>query len=298
MSVPTVRPVVLGPGILFAVMAMACFAVMDVTNKVLVAGMPLLMALWFRYIFQAMATTLAVLPRRGWSLFHTRQPWRHLLRGVLLFLCSVLAFVNLQHMPVAEFTAVGMLTPLVVTVLARFFLQERVTPLRWLLILGAMAGALMVVQPGSQMSLAMAGLPLLMVVIYASFQVLTSLMARTEEPVTLHFYTGWIGTAIASVLVLGWWTTDLGPAQWAMLLVLGVAGTLGHYLLILAFARAPASSITPFLYTGIAFATFGGWLVFSHVPNSLAMLGMLLIVGCGLLAGWVNVREQRATTAT
>ena len=81
--------------------------------------------------------------------------------------------------------------------------------------------------------------------------------------------------------------------QWAQLLVLGVAGTLGHYLLILAFARSPASRVTPFLYTGIAFATFGGWLVFSHVPNSLALLGMLLIVGCGLLAGWVTLREQR-----
>jgi drug/metabolite transporter (DMT)-like permease len=275
------------------VLAMACFAVMDVTNKVLVAGMPLLMALWFRYIFQAVVTTVVVLPRRGWALFHTRQPWRHLLRGVLLFLCSLLAFINLQHMPVAEFTAIGMLTPLAVTVVARFVLREHVTPLRWLLIVGAMVGALLIVQPGSQMSLSTAWLPLVMVAVYASFQILTSLMARTEEPVTLHFYTGWIGTAIASCLVLGWWTTDLSFTQWAQLLVLGVAGTLGHYLLILAFARSPASRVTPFLYTGIAFATFGGWLVFSHVPNSLALLGMLLIVGCGLLAGWVTLREQR-----
>ena len=296
MSVSMDRPTALGSGIVFTVLAMACFAVMDVTNKVLVAGMPLLMALWFRYIFQAVATTVAVLPRRGWTLFHTRYPWRHLLRGVLLFMCSVLAFVNLQHMPVAEFTAVGMLTPLVVTVLARFFLHEQVTPLRWVLILGGMVGALLIVQPGTQMGLSTAWLPLTMVLVYASFQVLTSVMARTEEPLTLHFYTGWIGTAIASVLVLGWWTTDLSLAQWAMLLVLGVAGTLGHYLLILAFARAPASRVTPFLYTGIAFATFGGWLVFSHVPNSLAAVGMLLIVGCGLLAGWLNAREHRPPT--
>ena len=287
-----------GSGIVFAVLAMACFAIMDVTNKVLVAGMPLLMALWFRYIFQAVATTVAVLPRRGWALFHTRQPGRHVLRGVLLFLCSLLAFINLQHMPVAEFTAIGMLTPLAVTVLARFVLHEHVSPLRWVLILGGMVGALLIVQPGAQMSLATAWLPLLMVVVYASFQVLTSLMARTEEPVTLHFYTGWIGTAIATCLVLGWWTTDLTWAQWAMLLVLGVAGTLGHYLLILAFARSAASRVTPFLYTGIAFATFGGWLVFSHVPNSLAFTGMLLIVGCGLLAGWVTLREQRPGTAS
>ena len=298
MSVQTARSATQASGVAFAVLAMACFAVMDVTNKVLVAGMPLLMALWFRYMFQALATTVAVLPRRGWTLFHTRQPWRHVLRGVLLFLCSLLAFINLQHMPVAEFTAIGMLTPLAVTVLARYFLNERVSALRWALILGGMVGALLIVQPGAQMSLATAWLPLLMVACYASFQVLTSVMAQTEEPLTLHFYTGWIGTAIASCLVLGWWTTDLSAAQWAMLLVLGVAGTLGHYLLILAFARTPASRITPFLYSGIAFATLGGWLVFAHVPNSLALLGMLLIVGCGLLAGWVTLREQRLSASS
>jgi len=137
-----------------------------------------------------------------------------------------------------------------------------------------------------------------MVAFYASFQVLTSVMARTEEPLTLHFYTGWIGTAIASCLVLGWWTTDLSGAQWGMLLLLGVAGTLGHYLLILAFARSPASRVTPFLYSGIAFASLGGWLVFSHVPNTLALMGMLLIVGCGLLAGWVTLREQRISATS
>ncbi|MFZ9469026.1 MAG: DMT family transporter, partial [Limnohabitans sp.] len=147
MSVQTARSATQASGVAFAVLAMACFAVMDVTNKVLVAGMPLLMALWFRYMFQALATTVAVLPRRGWALFHTRQPWRHVLRGVLLFLCSLLAFINLQHMPVAEFTAIGMLTPLAVTVLARYFLNERVSALRWALILGGMVGALLIVQP-------------------------------------------------------------------------------------------------------------------------------------------------------
>jgi drug/metabolite transporter (DMT)-like permease len=236
---------------------------------------------------------VAVLPRRGWALFQTRHPWQHALRGVLLFLCSLLAFVNLQHMPVAEFTAIGMLTPLAVTVLAHLILNERVSMLRWILILGGMVGALLIVQPGSQMSLATAWLPLLMVAVYASFQVLTSVMARTEEPLTLHFYTGWIGTAIASCLVLGWWTTDLTLAQWGMLLVLGVAGTLGHYLLILAFARSPASRVTPFLYSGIAFASFGGWLVFSHVPDRVAVFGMLLIALCGLGAGWLSHREQQ-----
>ena len=33
----------------------------------------------------------------------------------------------------------------------------------------------------------------------AWFQVLTSKMARTEDPVTMHLYTGWVGTLVASL---------------------------------------------------------------------------------------------------
>jgi drug/metabolite transporter (DMT)-like permease len=63
-------------------------------------------------------------------------------------------------------------------------------------------------------------------------------------------------------------------------------------LLIVAFARAPASRVTPFLYSGIAFATLTGWVVFSHIPDPIALTGMSLIALCGLGAGWLGQREH------
>lgn len=278
-------------GILCAVTAMACFATLDTTNKILVTGVPLLMILWVRYMFQAVATTAVMLPKRGLAIFSTRHLGLQVLRGLLLVACSLLAFMSLQRMPVAEFTAIGMLTPLAVTLLARFFMHEHVSPLRWLFVTGGMVGALLIVRPGGSMSPEDAWLPLIMVMAYASFQTLTSHMAKTENPMTLHFYTGLVGAVLASVLVPGWWTTELSAMQWLQLCIVGTMGTLGHYLLILAFAKAPAVTITPFLYSGIAFATLGGWLVFSHIPDRVAVFGMLLIALCGLGAGWLSQRE-------
>jgi drug/metabolite transporter (DMT)-like permease len=285
-------------GIVFAVTAMACFAVLDTTNKILVAGVPLLMILWVRYMFQAIATSLVMLPRRGLAIFQTQHLWLQLLRGLLLVACSLLAFISLQRMPVAEFTAIGMLTPLAVTLLARFLMHEHVSPLRWVFVVGGMLGALLIVRPGASMSYEDALLPLVMVMAYACFQTLTSYMARTENPMTLHFYTGLVGALLASVLVLGWWTTQISLLQWLQLVLVGTMGTLGHYLLILAFTKAPAATVTPFLYSGIAFATLGGWLVFSHVPDRLAFFGMLLIVLCGLGAGWLSHREHNQSPAS
>jgi drug/metabolite transporter (DMT)-like permease len=102
-----------------------------------------------------------------------------------------------------------------------------------------------------------------------------------------------VGFAIASVLVLGAWTTDLTHTQWLLMCLIGFAGTLGHYLLIIAFSKAPAASVTPFLYSSIGFATLSGWLVFDDVPDRIAMVGMLLIALCGLGAGWLTQREHQ-----
>ena len=116
-------------GIALLVAALACFAVLDTTTKFVSLSVPLLMALWFRYAFQAIATTAAVLPRRGWSLLRTAHPKFQCLRGVLLLASSALAFFSLRYVPVGEFTAIVMITPLVLTLLAALTLGERVSAL-------------------------------------------------------------------------------------------------------------------------------------------------------------------------
>ena len=279
-------------GMGYAVIAMACFAVLDTTNKFLNASVPMLMVLWFRYAFQAVATTAVMWPRRGMTMFQTQSFKLQMLRGFLLLICSVLAFASLRRMPVAEFSAIAMLTPLMVTILARCVMKEKVSRLRWLFVIGGLLGALLIVRPGGSMDASSAWLPLVMVMAYACFQTLTSHMTKSENPVTMHIYTGWVGTVIASVMVLGAWTTDLTLFQWLLMCIIGLMGTLGHYLLIVAFSRAPAATVTPVLYSNIAFATFGGWLVFSHMPDHVAVLGMLLIALCGLGAGWLSTRER------
>ena len=279
-------------GMLYAVVAMACLAVLDTTNKYLLVSVPMLMVLWFRYAFQAVATTVLMLPKRGMAIFHTHNIQLQVARGLLLFMSSLLAFASLKRMPVAEFSAIGMLSPLVVTLLARFVLKEHVSRLRWMFVIGGLFGAVLIVRPGGSMDAGHAWIPMLMVLSYSTFQTLTSHMAQTETPETMHIYTGWVGAAIASCLVVHVWTIALSTLEWVLMVVIGCAGTLGHYFLIVAFTRAPASRVTPFLYSGIAFATFAGWVVFSHIPDPIAITGMALIALCGLGAGWLGQREH------
>lgn len=280
-------------GIALLVAAVACFAVLDTATKAITLSVPVLMALWVRYAFQAVATTVAVLPKRGWSLPPTAHPKFQFLRGLLLLSTSMFAFFSLKYMPVGEFTAIVMITPLAMTLLASFTLGERVSGLRWLLVAGGFSGTLIIIRPGGDsFSWAML-LPLGLVASNAWFQILTSRLARTEDPITMHFYTGWVGTLLASLALPFVWTPLDAWTLWAGLALMGFMGTIGHFFMILAYAKAPVSTLTPFLYAQIGFAMLGGWLVFSHVPDQFSMLGMVMIAVCGAAGAWLAVRESR-----
>jgi drug/metabolite transporter (DMT)-like permease len=280
-------------GIAFLIAATACFAVLDTAVKLVGAFISILVAVWFRYMFQALAVTAFMLPLRGRALLQTRHPRFQLLRGCLLLLVSVLSFVALQYMPVGEFTAIILITPLVVTLLAALFLKEQVPLMRWALVVGGFAGALLVVRPGGDVVGWASLLPLVMVFMYAWFQILTSRMARTEDPMTMHFYTGWVGALLSSAVLPLVWQSIPDWRTFALLCLVGLMGTVGHLLLILAFKRAPASTLTPYLYTQIGFAMLCSWLVFDHVPGALELTGIVLIVLCGATASWLTARQGR-----
>jgi len=280
-------------GIALAVGAVACFAALDTTTKYVSVSVPLLMALWFRYAFQAVATTVTVLPLRGMSVWRTRHPRFQCLRGALLLASSLLAFASLKYMPVGEFTAIVMMAPLAITLLAATVLKEHVSPLRWALVAGGFAGTLVIIRPGGEAFQWASLLPVALVGTNAWFQVLTSKMARTEDPMTMHLYTGWVGTLIASLALPFVWTSLSSGWLWLALCFMGAMGAIGHFMLILAYQRAPAATLTPYLYAQIAFAMLGGLLVFSHVPDGWSLAGMATIAVCGAGGAWLTVRESR-----
>ena len=280
-------------GIGFVILSVACFAILDTTTKHISASVPILLALWFRYLIQAVFSTVFFLPKRGMSLFKTEHPKFQMVRGALLFGSSLCAFFGLKYLPVGEFTAIASITPLVVTLMGALSLGEKVRTLRWALVLGAFAGTMVIVRPGSQHFDWVLIFPLVLILTNSGFQLLTSRMARTEDPVTMNVLTGWVGTALGAFLLPFVWELPTEWFVWAQLLLMGSFATVGHYLLILAFSKAPAAVLTPYFYTQIVFAMLGGWLIFDHMPDHWTLVGIGVVTLCGALGAWLTVRESR-----
>ena len=158
---------------------------------------------------------------------------------------------------------------MLVIVLAVVFLGERMTRPRIAFVLAGIAGMLLIVRPGSVVFQGAALLALGSAVFYAVFQI-THAHARRR------------GSARAAVLpgARRHGDDDRAPAvarhrirhavdrRRASSAIAGMLGTVGHFLFILAFQRAPASALTPFTYMQLVFATLIGWVVFGDFPDA------------------------------
>lgn len=283
--------------IALTLIATCLFAIMDTTTKYVVQTVPVLMALWARYFLQALVSGLWLWPRHGRALVHTRQPWLQALRGLALVTSTLFAILSVRFMPVGEFVAIVMLVPVIVTLISATLFRERVRPSQWLFLLVGFAGVMLIIEPAQPRFGCSTLFPLACVVASVAYQLTSSHLSRTEPASTVHFLSMCSGAIIACLLLpWGWSTVDSG-FMWLLMVAMGAIGAISHFLLALAYQRAPATVVVPYMYSQVGFAVLFGWIVFAELPGALAGTGIVLIILSGLGNAWqlrlrLNVREQ------
>jgi drug/metabolite transporter (DMT)-like permease len=280
-------------------LAALLFSLLDAGTKYLGSFLPVAVILWSRHVIQTSVMAATLIKTRGFHGFRTVHPRFQLLRGVILVLLSVLMFYSLRYMPLAEFTAIMMLTPILVTAWSGRISKEPLGALRWALLLGGFAGTLVVIRPGSGLFGGEALLPLLGTAVSAAYSMITSRLAALENPNTTQFYTGITGLSLMTPMILlqaGGLSAafaGLTPWQFLILLAVGLLGTGGHLLMVLAFSRAHAAALMPFTYTQIGFAALISWMLFRHTPDFWAWVGMLIITAASCASAWLGIRHRR-----
>jgi drug/metabolite transporter (DMT)-like permease len=284
--------------IIMIVVSTFLFSSMDAATKYLGGFLSVVFVLWSRYTLQAAIMAAVVFRVRGLKGFRTAHPRFQTLRGILLATISILAFYSMRRMPLAEFTAIIMLSPILITACSGWLINERIGRLRWLLVWSGFLGTVIVIRPGSGLFGWVVIIPLLAMVVSSAYSLITGRLAVLENPYTTQFYSGAIGSLLLLPLMLLQRAellafidaAALGSAS--LLLLVGVLGTVGHLLLIMAFSRAGTASLMPFTYTQIGFAALMSWLFFNHAPDFWAWIGMALIAASGGATAWLNIRRK------
>jgi len=270
-------------GILLFLTALLLFAVLDATAKHLTAFFAVPFMVWVRYLVHFVFMLITVAPGEGRALVATRHPWLMILRALLLVGVTLFMQLALRTLPLAETSALVFTTPLLVALLAGPLLGEKVSGRAWIATAVGFAGALLIARPGGALSGIGIAYAAAAALCYALYQILTRRLVGSETQLRLLFYTALVGTVCMAFAPFTHW-----DGRWptlfeaALLASLGLYGGVGHFLMIRAFHEAPASALAPLLYVQLIWATLLGGLVFSHLPDLPAIVGMGVIGASGL----------------
>lgn len=276
--------------------AVTLFSCLDATAKYLVTHSQLHTAevVWLRFMGQMLLMAVILGPNALPGLMHTQKLPLQILRSCLMAATTTFNFIAVQYLRLDQTVSIAFLAPLVVAALAGPILGEWVGWRRMCAILVGFLGILIVVRPGFAQVHWAFGIAFLSMLCYAFFMLVTRKLAPFDPPLVTLFYALLAGSIGGAPIALAHWVWPADIWQWAKLLSLGAFGGLGHYLLILAYRLAPASSVTPFLYFQILSMVSLGYLIFGDVPDQWSLLGSGVIIAAGV---YLVHREQATAKA-
>ena len=281
--------------ILMIIITGVVLAGMDVTAKFLALGLPVIIVLWARYFFHTVITFgVYAVKQRSFGFLRSRRPGFQLIRAASLFGATSFMYVAITLMPLGDAAAIQFLAPVLVTAFSGLFLGEHVGARRLTAVAIAFVGVVLVARPGSNVLGWSALYPLTTAVLLAVYMMMTRFIRTKDNPDATTFYSTAVGAVILTAIVPFYWQ-DLTSIEWGLMILMGLAGATGHFLLVKSFHLAEASMLAPFTYSQVVGAIFWGFLVFGDVPSIWAGCGTTLIIGSGIYVWYLETRIRHAS---
>ena len=277
-------------GVLLMLGAGACFAALDASGKWLNQAANPVGTAAVRYVASFLLVSLFINPWTPAGLPRSARPGLQVVRAGFLVAATLCSFTAYRSLPLTQATAITFAAPLIVAVLAGPLLGEWVGRRGAAAVLAGFGGVLVITRPfGAGFEPAML-LGLGTGVANAGYIVATRFLAGRDTSRTTLFYTGLVGTVAAVPALPFTWAPPGSLLGWAVTGALGVFGAAGHWLMILAHRRAPASLLAPFSYGQLLWAAALGGLVFGEGPDRWTLLGGGVVIAAGLYLLWAGRR--------
>ena len=281
-------------GIAFMVIATGVFSTNDVLMKLATTGLPPYEVLFIRGVMASiLMLPLVLLTGNGRQLHHVFDKWV-LIRNSFELLAVLCFIVALANMPIADLSALGQISPMLLLLGVALIYREKIGAARLVLITIGFVGALLVAQPGvSGFSFyALLGVVSAMCVAardIAGRKVGSNIPAPIVAYATLRLVM--VGSGVATFAFEDW----VMPSARHLLLLAGsgLCLSLGLLFIFLSSRIAATSAVAPFYYLFSVWAVLSGFFVFRTFPNALALCGIGLIVMSGITVVFLDQRRRR-----
>jgi drug/metabolite transporter (DMT)-like permease len=272
------------------------FSLLNVNLRTLASELPPFQVQFLRY-GAGLVVMIPWIVQAGVMAYKPKALGRQLWRGVAHTVALFFWFSALPHIPFATLTAIGFTGPIFVMLGAVLFLKEPMFWQRWAAALMGFGGVLVVVGPqftgsgGHYALMMLASAPL-----FAASFLLAKALTRHDTPQVIVAWQS-LTVAVFTLPIAIWLWEWPSLLQWGIVMLCGALGSLGHWMLTMAYSISDISAAQPVKFLDLIWAAALGYLVFSEIPTSMTLLGAGVIF---LSTSWiarVEARRGRRTAA-
>ena len=300
-------------GISAIVFGTICFSVNDISVKLFSSEIPLNQLMFFRAIFAISILLFVILPfYGGFKYLNTSNPVFHIFRGLAVVGANTFFFISIAELSLAEATAIFFIAPILITIFAMFFLQEKVGIRRGLACFIGFLGMLFIIKPGTISFELISIFPLIAALFYTALHIITRKYGSQEKPLTMGFYIQvcFLVTSLmfaggfyladfdaehsnALTFLTGSWVSVSSFDMFHILVGIALPISIGGILVSYAYKNYEASFLAPFEYGALVIAVVSTYLIWNEIPDRLSLIGMILIMLSGI---FVSLREKQVSS--
>ena len=203
-------------------------------------------------------------------------------------------FFGISITELAKATALLFMVPIFSTILAIIFFKEIVGVRRWIAMFVGLIGAMIVIRPDIDLGLG----PMVILcgsIIWSASLLMAKKLTTTETNTSMTFWQA-AGLIPATLIVSIPYLKLPNLEQLFICFLIAVTGTLTHFCLNAALARAEISSLLPLDYLRLIWSVSLGFVFFSEVPLNTIWLGSALIIIATTYIAYRQLKKSKLTS--
>jgi drug/metabolite transporter (DMT)-like permease len=243
---------------------------------------------FFRF-FLGLVIILPYIIKKKDAVLKTTHLKQHFLRAILGLPAMLLYFSALVLLPIEKLTAISFVVPLIVTILAVFFLGEKIYIYRTLALILGFSGMLVIIRPGFVDISIGVYMVLFSALLWSINIIITKKISKDDSAITILAYQSIFMSILSFFIVLFFWETP-SLKSFIYLVLSAICGTVLHLTLNHAFKLVDVSMTQPYSFLNLVFASIIGYFVFDEIPDLYTWIGALIIF-TGVLI--ISYREMK-----
>jgi drug/metabolite transporter (DMT)-like permease len=197
---------------------------------------------------------------------------------------TVFIILALRYLPLPTTTTVLQATPLIVTAGAAYFFGDKVGWRRAAAVCAGFLGVILIVKPGGMGGLGDAGFLILFALLCTTVRDLSTRGLPKDIPSIFVAAAGAVVSTVSGLVILPFDSAWVAPSAfaWTLMVVSAAFIFVATVFMTVGLRVGEIAVVAPFRYVPVPLAILLGFWLWGDVPDSIAWLGIALVLGAGL----------------